>query len=166
MTIDENKALVRRYLEDAPATPTVCDEILAPTLRFHTIQHAALTPQVIESTPESEKAAYAWLRAVWGDRCVTIDEMIAEGDRVMVRWTFRGTHIGEYHGLAPTGRPVTYSGIDIFRIADGRIAEVWDIYDRLWLWQQLGVLPALRDAIAAAPSIPIPSMGYGPSSAP
>ena len=73
--------------------------------------------------------------------------MIAEGDRVMVRWTFFGTQQGEYSGLPPTHKHAAYSGINIFRIENGKIAEVWDISDRLWLWQQLGVLPELNEAI-------------------
>lgn len=150
MTIQENKAVARRYFEDAPSNPAACDEIFAPSFRFHTLQRASVTPQVIESTPEAEKAAYAWLRAAWGDWRMTVDEVMAERDRVMVRWTFHGTHQGEFHGLPPTGRQVTYSGINIFRVAGGRIAEIWDSYDRLWLWQQLGVLPPIQDAIAAA----------------
>ena len=76
--------------------------------------------------------------------------MIAEGDRVMVRWTSHGTHQGESHGLPPTHKQVTNSGINIFRIADGKIAEVWDIWDRLSVWQQLGVLPEINEAIAKA----------------
>ena len=79
--------------------------------------------------------------------------MIAEGDRVMVRWTFHGAHQGEYVGLPPTNKEVTYSGINIFRVAGGKIAEVWDIYDRLWLWQQLGVIPEMKEAIAKAGEI-------------
>ncbi len=151
MSIEEHKALVRRYFEDAPYNPDVCDEIYAPTFNFHTIQHASITPQVTESTPQSEKAAYEWLKTVWSaDWYMTIDEMIAEGDRVMVRWTFNGMHLGELSGLPPTHKRVTYSGINIFRIADGKIAEIWDIYDRLWMWQQLGVLPEIKEAIAKA----------------
>jgi hypothetical protein len=57
MSIEDNKQVVRRYFEDAPYQPDVCDEIFAPSFRFHTIQHASLTPQVVESNPESEKAA-------------------------------------------------------------------------------------------------------------
>lgn len=79
---------------------------------------------------------------------MTIDQMLAEGDRVMVQWTFRGVHQGDLDGLPPTGKQVTWSGINIFRLADGKIAEVWDISDRLWMWQQLGVLPDIREAIA------------------
>jgi ketosteroid isomerase-like protein len=150
MSIEENKKLVRRYFEDAPYNPDACDEIFAPTFQFHAIVHTGLTPQVVECTPESEKAFYEQRKTVWGGWNITIEEMIAEGDRVMVRWSSRGTHQGESHGLPPTGKQVTNSGINIFRVADGKIAEVWDIYDRLWLWQQLGVLPELKDAIAKA----------------
>ena len=146
MSIEENKKLVRRYFEDAPRNPELCDEIFAPSLLFHAIQHAL--PQTTESNPQSEKAAYEWLKNVWGDWRITIDEMIAEGDRVMARWTFHGAHRGDYLGLPPTNKQVSYSGINIFRVENGKIAEIWDIVDRLWLWQQLGVIPQVKDAIA------------------
>jgi lactoylglutathione lyase len=150
MSLDDHRALVRRYYEDAPYHPDVCDEIFAPRFSFHTLQHASLTVQVAESTPAAEKAAYEQIRSIWGGWHITIDEMIAEGDRVMVRWTSGGRQVGEFSGLPPTGNQVTYAGINIFRIADGKIAEVWDLYDRLWMWQQLGVLPGLKAAIAQA----------------
>jgi predicted ester cyclase len=148
MSIRENKILVRRYFEDAPKNPDVCNEIFSPVFKFHTIQHASITAQVVESSPQSEKAAYEWLRSVWSpDWHMSVDEIMAENDRVMVRWTFYGIQQGEYSGLPPTKKPVTYSGINIFRIDEGKIAEIWDISDRLWLWQQLGVLPDIQEAI-------------------
>lgn len=150
MSLEENKSVVRRYFEEAPHNPDVCDEIFAPNFQFQTIQRASVTPQVVASTPESEKAAYEWLGKVWGDWRMTIDEMIAEGDRVMVRWTFHGTHQDEFFGLPPTYNQVTYSGINIFRTVDGKIAEIRDISDRLWMWQQLGVFPELKEAIGKA----------------
>lgn len=150
MSIKANKILVRRYFEEARHNPEVCDEIFAPRLQFHTIQHASLTSQSVESDPQSEKETYNWLTATWSPNWqITVDEMIAEKDRVMVRWTFCGKQVGEYSGLLPTDKDVAYSGINIFRIANGQIAEVWDISDRLWLWQQLGVLPDVKEAIAA-----------------
>jgi hypothetical protein len=148
MSLEENKAVVRRFYEDAPCNPAACDEIFAPHFLFLAIQQAGVTPQVVECTPESEKAAYEQIKAIWGGWNMSVEEMIAEGDRVMVRWIFRGVHQGEFHGLAPSGKPVTYAGINIFRIVDGRIAEVWDLFDRLWMWQQLGVLPEMREALA------------------
>jgi ketosteroid isomerase-like protein len=148
MSLDHNKELVRRYFEDAPYNPAACDEIFAPTFQFHAIVHTGVTPQTVQCTPGSEKAFYEQHKLVWGGWHVEIEEMIAEGDRVVVRWSSRGTHVGEVHGLAPTGRHVTNSGINIFRVAGGKIAEVWDIFDRLWLWQQLGVLPDIQGALA------------------
>lgn len=158
MSVEENKALVCRYYKDAPYNPDACDEIFASKFRFHTIQHATLSPDM-DSSPQSEKAAYEWLKTVWGDWHMTVDEMMAEGDRVMVRWTFHGTQQGEYFGVPPTYKPVTYSGINIFRIANGKIAEVWDIYDRLWLWQQLGVLPETAEFTARAREALLPHSG-------
>jgi predicted ester cyclase len=148
MSLEKNKALVRRYFEDAPYNPDACDEIFAPSFRFHAIHHA--TNPTVDCTPESEKAVYEEIKAVWGGWHVTIVEMIAEGDRVMVRWKSRGTHRGEYYGVPPTNKQVTNSGINIFRIADGKIAEVWDLIDRLWMWQQLGFLPETAEFIAQA----------------
>jgi ketosteroid isomerase-like protein len=150
MSIKENKALVRRYFEDARENPDICEDVFAPVFLFHTIQHANVTSQVIESTPKNEKASYEWLKTVWGDWHMTVDEMIAEGHKVMVCWTFHGRQQAEYLGLPPTNKCVIYSGINIFRVVDGKIVEIWDIYDRLWLWQQLGVLPDIKEAIMKA----------------
>ena len=148
MSIEENKTLARRYFEDAPYNPDVCDEIFAPSFQFHAIVHTSVTPQVAESNPKKLKAFFEQHKAIWGGWHFTIVEMIAEGDRVMIRWTSHDTHQGEFNGIPPTGKQVTNSGINIFRIASSKIAEIWDISDRLWLWQQLGVLPDVKEAIA------------------
>ena len=71
----------------------------------------------------------------------TVEEMIAEGDRVVVRWTGSGTHVGAFMGIPPTGRSFTISGIDIYRMADGKMAEHWHVVDQLALLGQLGLLP-------------------------
>ena len=139
MPLERNKALVRRFFEDAPYHPEVCEEIFAARLPWHAMYRTD-QPDFF-SDPQAEKTAYAHHIQLWGEWSETIDEMIAEGDKVMVRWTFHGTHQGEYLGIAPTGKPVTFCGIYIFRIAEGRIAEVWNLWDRLGEWQQLGILP-------------------------
>lgn len=132
--LEANKALVRRHFTDALLDPAVCDAIYASTARF---------------TPQTMKAAVERLKTVWSAACyMTVDEMIAEEDRVMVRWTFYGTHQGEFAGLPATHRQISYAGVNIFRIADGKIVEIWDLLDGLALWQQLGVLPEIKDAIA------------------
>jgi predicted ester cyclase len=78
----------------------------------------------------------------------TIDDVVAEGDRVVIRVTGSGTHQGEFQGIPPTDRQVTATGIGIGRIENGRIAESWAAYDALGMMQQLGVIPAPERADA------------------
>jgi len=146
MSIEENKALVQRYFKDAPDHPEVCDEIFTSTVHWHAL-YLTKNPDFI-TDPQKEKAAYARHKAIWGGWSESIDEMIAEGDRVMVRWTFRGTHQGNYLGISPTNKPVTFSGVYIFRIKDRRIAEVWNLWDQLGEWQQLGILPETPEILS------------------
>ena len=82
------------------------------------------------------------IRGALPDLRRTIDDAISEGDRVVVRFTDRGTHRGELMGIPPTGRAVTVEGINIARVAEGRIQELWHIEDLLGLMQQLGAVPA------------------------
>jgi steroid delta-isomerase-like uncharacterized protein len=139
MSTEDNKTLIRRYFEDAPFHPEICDEIFASTVLWHAL-YRTKNPDFI-SNPQAERAAYEQHIKLWGGWSESIDEMIAEDDRVMVRWTFRGTQQGEYLGIPPTGKPLTFSGIYIFRVSDGKIAEVWNLWDQFGEWQQLGILP-------------------------
>lgn len=128
--LEANKALVRRHFVDALQDPSVCDAIYAPPLA------------------QAVKRGAERLQTIWSPACyMTVDDMLAEADRVMVRWTFYGTHQGEFAGLPATQRQVRYTGVNIFRLADGKIVEIWDLLDSLSLWQQLGVLPGIKDAI-------------------
>jgi len=72
----------------------------------------------------------------------TIEDLIAEGDRVVVRWTNSGRHVGDFLGAAPTDRPYAMAGIDIYRVEAGRLAEHWHVVDQLSMLQQLGLIPA------------------------
>jgi steroid delta-isomerase-like uncharacterized protein len=81
------------------------------------------------------------LRAAFPDVHYTVEDQIAEGDKVVVRYRFRGTHLGAFQGMPPTGKQVTYTGILIYRIVDGKIAEQWTEFDLLGFLRQLGVLP-------------------------
>jgi predicted SnoaL-like aldol condensation-catalyzing enzyme len=72
----------------------------------------------------------------------TIEDLVADGDRVVVRWTNSGRHVGDFLGAPPTDRPYAIAGIDIYRIEDGRLAEHWHVVDQLSMLQQLGLLPA------------------------
>jgi predicted ester cyclase len=148
MSIEENKALVRRYFDEAPYHPDTCNDIFAPKILWHALNHTS-QPNII-SDPQSERAAYKRHESLWGGWSENIDEMIAEGDRVMVRWTFCGTHQAEYLGVPPSHQPVTFSGIYIFRIDAGRIAELWVLWDQMAEWQQLGLIPETKEILSQA----------------
>jgi C-1 hydroxylase len=148
MSIEENKAIVRRYFEDAPYNPLACDEIFAENICWHTLHHTA-NPD-FNSTPHIEKAAYERHKKIWGSWIEVIDMMIAEGDLVMVYCKGQGNQQGEYIGIPATNKQVTLSIVYIFRIADGRIVEVWNLGDQAGEWQQLGILPETKEFIAKA----------------
>ena len=82
----------------------------------------------------------------------TIEDLFAEGDKVVLRFTFHGTHQGEFMGVAPTGKQVTMPGIDIFRIADGKIVELWGQEDVLGMMQQIGAIPGPGHSEEANPT--------------
>jgi hypothetical protein len=148
MSIETNKAIVRRYFEDAPFNPATCDEIFAPTIRWHALYHTAKPD--FDSTPQIEKEAYTRHKDAWGDWIEKINLMIAEGDRVMVHWVGQGIQQGEYSGIPATHRPVSFSGIYIFRLESGKIVEVWNLWDRVGEWQQLGILPETKEILSKA----------------
>ena len=100
------------------------------------------TPLPIEATgPELLKEVFGRLHRAFPDLHITVEDLIAEGDKVVARDTVTGTHQGEYMGLAPTGKSITYNEIFICRFADGRIAETWGVVDVLSQLRQLGALP-------------------------
>jgi steroid delta-isomerase-like uncharacterized protein len=92
--------------------------------------------------PEEWKRRLANLLAAFPDVQLIQEDLIAEGDQVVERWTIRGTHQGHFQGIPPTGKRVTYTGIDIFRIVDGKLVLVGQSVDRLGMLQQLGIIPA------------------------
>ena len=81
------------------------------------------------------------IQMAFPDLVVTVEDQIAEGDRVVTRWTARGTHGGEFLGIPPTGKEFTFKGVDIVRIVDGKIVEGWDVPDLFGLMRQLGLIP-------------------------
>lgn len=78
----------------------------------------------------------------------TIEDIVAEGDRVVLRWTNSGTHVGEFLGMPPTGKSYSIPGIEIWRVKDGKLAEHWDVVDVFGQLQQLGLLPRPEGAPA------------------
>jgi steroid delta-isomerase-like uncharacterized protein len=130
---EANKDLIRRYQEAYNTGDLdVLDEILAPDW----VTNA--WPEGMPQSIESAKQFYAMATSVFPDLHYTTEDLTAEGDKVVQRWTLRGTHKGELLGLSPTGREVKAAGISIFRMADGRIVEHWAFADDLGFLQQLG----------------------------
>ena len=100
-----------------------------------------LQPREDQRGPEPVKQVASGVIAAFPDRRITHEDTIAEGDKVLIRWALSGTQEGEVQGIPPTGRPVTLTGFDLFRIEGGKIAEMWQEADRLGMMQQLGVIP-------------------------
>jgi steroid delta-isomerase-like uncharacterized protein len=99
--------------------------------------------------PEGFKAMISPLRQGFPDLRFIIQDLVAEGSRVVVRWTSQGTHRGMFAGTAPTGRQVSNEGIGIYRVEDGKIVESWSQVDRLGVLQQIGAVPTIgRDRLA------------------
>ena len=139
MSADENKALVRRFVEEFwnEGNTTAADELMAADAEIH--------------MPTGEVVDLDWLKgfaATWRgsfpDWHSTFEDLIAEGDRVAERWTGRGTHRGELQGIPPTGKRVEAPGSVFYRIVDGKIVEFRGQFDLMSLMQQLGAIPPLQ----------------------
>ncbi len=137
MTAAAHQTLVHRFNEEVWTQGNVAaaDELLAPTY----VAHFPGSPPLDR---EGQKQFIAANRTAFPDVHATIEDLIAEGDKVAFRWTTRGAHHGEFQGIPATGKQVTVTGISIFRIAGGQLVEQWAEFDALGMLQQLGVIPA------------------------
>lgn len=137
---EENKAIARLFWQEGwkQGNQAVFDEICATGL----VNHDPTLPQVINVEAYKEHVAL-YTTAFPAVAGVDIQDLIAEEDKVVVRWTWRVTHEGEYMAIPPTGNHMTMTGITIHRFADGKVAENWHNYDALGFMQQLGVVPPM-----------------------
>ena len=135
MSAEENKALVRRFLdEQARGNLGVIDELLSPDF----VDRGLLPGQ--GPTREDFKRTMTEILEAFSILSFTIEDQIAEGDRVVTRWTARASHLGELNGIPPTGKQVSISGIDVDRFENGRVVECWTLQDDLGMMRQLGVI--------------------------
>ncbi len=143
MAIDQatsTKALARHFCEamntgDADIITGTIDELVAPDALIR-------TPLPVDATGAQKlKEVFGRLHRAFPDLHITVEDLIAEGDKVVARNTVTGTHQGEYMGLPTTGKSVTYKEIIIFRVAGGRIAETWGGVDVFSQLRQLGAIP-------------------------
>jgi steroid delta-isomerase-like uncharacterized protein len=146
---EHNKAIVRRLFAELwnNGNLSVADEIFAPTYTHHDPS----TPDFGKG-PDSEKRRASLYRNAFPDIHLTIEDVIAEGETVMTRWSCRGTHKGDLNGMAPTGKHITTSGVTIARVSNGKIVEGYVNWDALGMMQQLGVVPELAKAKVAVAS--------------
>ena len=134
---EENKAILRRVVDEVlnQKNLDLVDEFYATDY----VNHLPPNPEIRGS--EGFKQFFAMQFAAFPDFHLTAEDVLAEGDKVVLRWTFTGTHEGELMGIPPTGKQVTYTGIVINRFADGKIVEDWEIADFLGMMQQLTAPP-------------------------
>ncbi|MDQ5823153.1 MAG: ester cyclase [Chloroflexota bacterium] len=138
MSLEENKALVRRLIEeDLNLTNlTAANEIIAEDFFDHT------NPPGMQHGLDGHKQIVALFSRSFPDLKWTINDMIAEGDKVAIRVSMEATHLGDFFGIPPTGNRVMVEGIHVLRCANGKIAEHWGNNDDMGLMRQLGVVPA------------------------
>lgn len=139
MSVEENKATARRWYEEGVTDHNLAmvDEVFASDF----INHDQLAPA---GGREGLKQLIVGASGAFPDLRVTIEDMVAEGNTVVVRTTFHVTHQGAFQGIPATGKAITTTGIYILRFAQGKIAEAWVEQDSLGMMQQLGVIPAPR----------------------
>jgi steroid delta-isomerase-like uncharacterized protein len=134
MSVEENKAIFRRIVEEGfnKGNLAIVDELVATN-------HVNHTDNV--HGPEEYKQFITMYRTAFPDLHMTIEDQIAEGDKVVNRWTSRGTHKGDLMGIPPTGKQTTVTGMYVARIIGGKIVEEWGNLDALGMMQQIGVVP-------------------------
>jgi steroid delta-isomerase-like uncharacterized protein len=134
MSVEENKAIFRRIVEEGfnKGNLAIVDELVATN-------HVNHSDNV--HGPEEYKQFITMYRTAFPDLHMTIEDQIAEGDKVVNRWTSRGTHKGELMGIPPTGKQTTVTGMYVARIIGGKIVEEWGNLDALGMMQQIGVVP-------------------------
>jgi steroid delta-isomerase-like uncharacterized protein len=136
MAIEASKEIVRRYYEDVlnGGKTHLLDELAAPDYEEHDPMPGQRTG--LDGLKDRVTMLLTGLNPHF-----TIEDVIAEGQKVVVRWTNSGTHVGEFFGIPPTGKSFQFAGVDIHRLQDGRMAEHWHVVDVFAMLQQLGVLP-------------------------
>ena len=135
---EENKAIARRFVEEGfnKGNPALADEIIASNF----VNHDPGTPP-LPAGPEGYKQLVTMYRTGFPDIQLTVENLIAEGDKVVSRWTARGTNTGALGDISPTGKQFTVTGISVFTIAGGKVVEQRTNWDTLGMLQQLGVIP-------------------------
>ena len=144
MSVEENKALVRRFFDAFGRNDfAALEAVTSQDVVYHT------APAGLSAGIEGYRELMAMYVSAFPDVQIIVDDMIAEGDKVVTRFTSRGTHRGEFMGIAPMGSQVTIGGISIIRVAGNKVTEEWDQLDMLGGLEQLGATLAPPEPSAA-----------------
>ena len=137
MSTEQNKTLLRNWIEEVGNQHNMAafEQYLAPNV----VDHSA--PPGAPTGIAGVKQFFAMFVAAFPDLHETVDDIVAEGDKVVTRNTLRGTHTGAFLGIPPTGKPISVQTIDITRVVGGKLVEHWGQLDMLGLMQQLGAAP-------------------------
>jgi steroid delta-isomerase-like uncharacterized protein len=135
--------VIRRYFEEVwnKGNLQAVDELLDPSYTLRVLYHNPGRPEVLATGAEGIKRSVAMYRKAFPDLEIKLETLLEEGDRIAVQWTAHATNTGEFRGIEATGKEVTYSGINIYRVTNGKVKEELYSGDRLGLWQQLGLVP-------------------------
>ena len=136
--LERNKAVVQRYVDEIQNAHSL--DALESIFAEDFVDHMASSGGLFVGGMDGLKRGYAAFLSAFPDLQVTVEDMIAEGDKVVAFKTLTGTHRGTHLGVPPTGKRVTYQIISIYRIKDGKIAAYWGLQDELSLKRQLGVI--------------------------
>lgn len=136
--VSENRRVVRRLVDDVfnGRQLDVLDDLFTPD---H-VHHDPASPEVGPG-PRGQRELNAALQAGFPDLTFTVEDEMAEDERVAVRWSVTATHTGDLMGIAPTNRHVSIQGMTVHRFVDGRIAETWEVWDALGMLRQIGAIP-------------------------
>ena len=139
MSETDNKSVVLRFIEEGlnKSNTTLIDEVYSADYVGHDPERPA--PRTIA---DLRQVMTGVLGKVFADHQYSVERLVAEGDLVAWHWTFRATHQGEIMGIPATGKQISFGGINIFRIENGKIVEDWVYRDTLGMMRQLGALPA------------------------
>ena len=139
MATEQDKALIGRFIEEIfnQGNMSLADELLAPDF----VEHEQLPPG-IPNGREGVKAMTSMMRSAFPDFKATIEDILADGDKVVIRTTWSGTQKGEFMGIPATGKRMSIGVIDIIRVSKGKFVEHWGQMDAMGMMQQLGAIPA------------------------
>src|SRR5215213_7633103 len=139
MTAEENKAIARRWAEEVwgKGNLDLIDELVPPDY----VDHDPAVPEGVVRGPEGVRRYIEEFREAFPDMRLTVEDQLSEGDKVLTRWTARGTHRGEFMGVPASGNRMEMGGMSIDRFSDGRFVESWESYDALGMMRQIGALP-------------------------